>query len=165
MQRLPPKDFERFPGGGRKAARAGLEAFTVGFIAQQRVANLGEMHSDLVRAAGLQLAFEKGSDRLAILALEDFPHLVMGDRPAAARAHAHFYARARIAADRLVDRALQRRGDAPHQREITALQAAGLSVVGELSGERTVGAVVLRDDEEPACLLVETMHDAGTLFA
>ncbi len=64
---------------GAKLGDLGLEARAIGFIADQRMADMGHMHADLMRAAGLQLtAQERG--HAVILDL-----LPMGDGFAPAR--------------------------------------------------------------------------------
>ena len=54
----------------------GLEAGAVSVVAEQRVADMGEMHADLVSTAGFQPAGEQAGDRLAVRAdvfLQEFP--------------------------------------------------------------------------------------------
>src|SRR5213075_62165 len=68
-------------------------------VADQRVADVLEMHADLVGAPGLEAAFD---ERGAAEALE---HAIGGARGLAAMRDRHARARLRVAADRRVDRA------------------------------------------------------------
>ena len=67
----------------RQQRRLGLEAGPVDVVAEQRMADMGEMHPDLVGAAGLQPAGEQARDRLAVGSGVDFQPLPVGDRPRA----------------------------------------------------------------------------------
>ena len=66
-----------------------------------------------------------------------------------------------VAVDRLVDGALRAIRCPPRKGEVAALQGSGPAMVGELGGERTVGAVVLGDHHQPGGVLVEAVDDAG----
>ena len=70
-----------------------------------------------------------------------------------------------MAADRCIDGAMRPRRRAPDEREIAALELAGAAMVGELLGERAMRLVGLGDDQQPARVLVEAMHDAGPRHA
>src|SRR6266850_2951770 len=78
-------------------AEAVARAAAVDGVADQRVADVLEMHADLVRAAGLEPAFD---ERGAAEALE---HAIARARRLAAVRHRHARARSDIAADRRVD--------------------------------------------------------------
>ena len=53
------------------------------------------------------------------------------------------------------------RDGAPHTSgEVAALELAGPAMVGELLGERAMRLVGLGHDQQPAGVLVETVHDA-----
>ena len=84
---------------------------------------------------------------------------------AAVRTHRHALARPGMAVDRLVDRALRPIRRAPHEGEVAALQRAGAAVIGELGGERAMGAVGLGDDHQAGRVLVEAVDDAGPAHA
>src|SRR3982074_1259216 len=103
MQGLSAKSFERGFGLGREVSRLGLEAGSVGVVAEQRMADRGEMDANLVGSAGFQPAGQKARDRLAIGALIPFKDFPMGDRLPATLAHGHLVTGARVAVDRLVD--------------------------------------------------------------
>ena len=68
MQSLSAKTRQR--GAGFRASQAGfgLEAGAVCGVAQDRMADMGEMHPDLVGAAGFQGACQEARDRLAVAA-------------------------------------------------------------------------------------------------
>ena len=68
-----------------KQRRLGLEARAVGVVAEQRMADMGQMHPDLVGAAGLQPAGEQARDRLSVGSGVGFQQLPVGDRLAAVR--------------------------------------------------------------------------------
>ena len=87
----------------------------------------------------------------------------MRDRLAAAFAHGLPVAGLGMTVERSIDRALRAVGRAPDKGEVLALKVPGPSVVGELAGQRLVGAVVLGDHHEPGRILVEPVHDAGPL--
>src|SRR5438105_15740011 len=103
------------------------------------MADLGKMHADLMRAAGLQPAFNETCNRPSLGVAIDRAGFVMCERTAAASAHGHFHARFRIAADRFVDGSLARIGNAPNEGEIAALQLSVPAAIGELCRERPVG--------------------------
>src|SRR5665811_1986359 len=164
MQGVPSKTFQGGAGGGGKQAGLGLEAGAVAGVAQDRMADMGQMHSNLVGAAGLQGASQQAGDRLAVgadIALERLP---MGYRLASARAHRALVAGMGMAVARSVDGAFRAGGRAPDQGEIAALDAA-VGLVGKLGAERAMGGVGLSNDHEAGGILVEPVHDAGPLHA
>src|SRR6185312_2232866 len=140
VQRLAP--HRRQAGNVARAAVCG--------IADDRMADRGEVDADLVRAAGLQRALDERRDRVA-LAWRD-----MRARRAAALDDGHRRARHRMAADRRIDgdRALD---VAPCDREVVAMHVAR----GERARQRGLRLRRARDDEEAARVLVEAVHDAG----
>src|ERR1035437_8333801 len=164
MQGLPSKTFQDGAGGGGKQAGLGLEAGAVAGVAQDRMPDMGQMHSNLVGAAGLQGASQQAGDRLAVGADRALERLPMGYRLAAAFAHSAFVARLRMTVERSVDGAFRAGGRAPDQGEIAALDAA-VGLVGELGAERAMGGVGLSNDHEAGGVLVEPVHDAGPLHA
>src|SRR5450759_4240211 len=101
MQGLSSKTFQDSAGGGGKQAGLGLEAGAVAGVAQDRMADMGQMHSNLVGAAGLQGASQQAGDRLAVgadIALDRHPQ---------ARAHRALVAGLRMAVERSVDGAFR----------------------------------------------------------
>src|ERR1700759_3968687 len=82
------------PGGLR------LEASAVGQVAKHRVTDVGEMHPDLVSAAGFKPTFDQARNRLAVLADKRLQHLPVGDGFAAARTDGDAFAALGMAAER-----------------------------------------------------------------
>src|ERR1019366_8839890 len=97
MQSLSAKILQGGAGGGGKQAGLGLEAGAVSGVAQDRMADMGQMHPDLVSAAGLQRAGDEAGDRLAVAAGKALQHLPVGDGLATAGAHDALVAGMRIA--------------------------------------------------------------------
>ena len=73
VKRLPAKSRQRFPGVFRQKRGLGLEAGPVDGIAQERMADMGEMDPDLVGPPGLEPAGEEGGDRLSVGSRGRFP--------------------------------------------------------------------------------------------
>ena len=145
---------------GAEVAGLGLEVRAIDAVAQQRMADMGEMHPDLMGAAGLELAGQQRGDRLAVAPVEGFLDFPMGDGLAAAFAHRHFLPRMRMPVDRRIDGAALAVGHVPGERHVAAPHRAGAAVIGELRGQRLVRPVVLRHHHQPGGVLVEPMHDA-----
>src|ERR1700722_20164489 len=97
---------------------------------------MGEMHPDLMGAAGLEFARKKGSHRLAVGAIEAFDDFPMGDGVAASFTDRHFFPRVRMPVDRGIDRAALPVRHPPDESEVAAPHLAGLAVVGELRRQR-----------------------------
>src|SRR5437762_958379 len=105
MERLAAESGEFRLGHRRELARFGLEAGAISHVAKQRMAEVTQVHPDLVGAAGLQFECEARCDRLAVAAGKALEPAPMGDRFAAALAHRHLFTGARMTRDRLADRA------------------------------------------------------------
>src|SRR5207302_9640456 len=123
-------------------------------IADQRVADMLEVHADLVRAAGLEAAFDERS------APETLEHLVGGTRRLAAVRDGHTGSRPDVAAYRRIDGAARWRV-ALHQRDVDPRHAA----LGELPHEVDLRLDRLRHLQEPARVLVVALHDTGARHA
>src|SRR3954471_23702121 len=95
VQRLPPQGRQRGLGARSKRIGLGLEMRAVDGIAQQRVPDMGQMHPDLVGAAGFQLAGEQRGNRLAVPAIKRLRDLPMRHGLSAALAHRHLLPRMR----------------------------------------------------------------------
>ena len=78
MQGLPAKSGEHFLALRPELAGLGLEAGAVNLVAEEGMAEMGEVDADLVGASGLELAGEERGDRLAVFAREGVQHLPMG---------------------------------------------------------------------------------------
>src|SRR5215213_10942392 len=124
MQRLSAKGRKGLACFGIQQGGLGLEAGSVGVVAQQRVADVGEMDADLVGAAGLQPAGQQTRDRLAIDAEVFFQHFPMGYRLAAARPHSLFVPRYGMAVERCINGAFWALRHAPNESEVSTLQRA-----------------------------------------
>src|SRR6478752_6197402 len=98
-----PQGRSRF---GPKPADLGPEAGAIGRIAQDRVPDMGEVHPDLVGAAGFQSAGQQAGDRLAVGAGELLEQLPMRDSGPSVWTHRLPVARVLMAAEWGVDRAL-----------------------------------------------------------
>ena len=94
-----------------------------------------------------------------------FQHPPVGDRLTAAARIAILSRACRMAVDRLVDRPLRVARHAPDKGEIAALQRPFAAMIGELRGQRAVGAVGFGRDHDAGRVLVEPMHDAGPALA
>src|SRR5437867_4607546 len=135
---MPQAELGRVQCLAREADAVACAAAVHG-VADQRVADVLEVHADLVRAPGLEPAFD---ERGAAEALE---HPIGGARGLAAVRDGHARARPGVAAYGSVDRAA-RRWIALHQRGVAARPAA----LGELLHEVGLRLDRLRDYQEPA---------------
>ncbi len=126
----------------------------VGLVADQRVADGGEVGADLVGAAGLELRLEVG------LGSEQLEHLEMGPRVARrCPRYRHPVAPARGAPDRGVDRSGARTHPALRERKVDPLHLAA----PDLLLQRPVGLVGAGDDHQAAGPSVEAMNDSRAL--
>ncbi len=125
---------------------------------------MGHVDPDLMRATGLQPAFQQRRDsRFAAAAAEAFGDGEMRHRMACIRVAGSHDAAPRAvrgAAERRVDRAPGALRRPPDQRRIGALQAAAAPMVGKGAREGAMRGVGLRRDDQPARILVEPVHDA-----
>src|SRR3954454_7498119 len=106
MQSLSSKGLKGLAGFGSEERGLGLEAGPIDVVAEQRVADMGEMYPDLMRAAGFQPARKEARDRLAVVPKIRLEPLPVGDCLAATRADRLLVACLRVAVERGVDRAL-----------------------------------------------------------
>jgi hypothetical protein len=133
--------------------RAGPLRAAVDAVAGDRVADRRQMDAELVRAPRLGVQLQQ---RVAVDLAQD---VVARARLAAAGDDGHLLALHGMARDRRVDDALRRLEPAFDEREVRLLDAPLL----ELTRERNVGRVVLRDDDQAGRVLVEPVDDAGPL--
>src|SRR5664279_1992040 len=132
MQGLSAKSRQGGLRLGAEEAGFGLEAGAIGGVAQDRMADMGQVDTDLVGAAGFQRAGQEARDRLAIAPVEGLQKLPMSDGLAAALAHRPLLAVMRIAVERGFDGALRPVGRAPDESKVAAAHRAGAAMVGEL---------------------------------
>jgi hypothetical protein len=128
---------------------------TIHGIAEHGVADVRQVHPNLVRATGF-----KGETHEAQGA-PGFEHLVMrAGGTTVALDHGHFLPLLGMAPNGRIDSALQRWQAPTHERRITPPQLAGL----ELRGEMAMTAVVLGDQQETGGVFVEPVHDTWAFF-
>ena len=115
------------------------------------------MHANLMRAARVQRAFDECAG------VERVEHAVVGARGAATFADedGHFFSMNRMSPDCAFDPAALLAEISRGNREIDFRDFPP----GELPRERAVRDIVFRGDETAARLLVESVDDAGPLFA
>src|SRR5215831_241939 len=159
MQSLSAKSFKRSTRVWAQTAGFGPESSAVDPIAQDGMSNMGEMHPDLVGAAGLQSASKQSGHRFSISTVETIESLPMSDGRAAVLAHRLLVTGMRVAAQRCVDDALWTAGRPPNERKITALEGT-FGLFGKLPAERSMGVVRLRHHQQPGSVLVEAVNDA-----
>ena len=138
---------ERERGRGQRQAR--LAPSAIRGVAEQRMPERGQVHADLVRAPGFEAALH---ERGGAEALEDVDVRARG---LAGRDDGHLGALRRVASDRRVDRRRARQV-AEDDRDVLPLDAARR----QLPDEVDLRGLRLRDDDEPARVLVEAVHDA-----
>src|SRR5215831_8643141 len=142
--------YEREARGVQRLAAESKRALpAVGGIADEWMPEGSEMHADLVRAPRLEPAREQ---RGRAEALDD---RVMRARGLAGRNDRHRRAPRRMAPDRCLDRSAVAEV-AGRERQVFAMDGT----CRELTHEIGVRGQRLRDDEEPARVLVEAMDDA-----
>ena len=143
---------------GRVSPSVGA-AIAVHRVADQRVADGGEVDADLVGPAGLQRARQPGQIGGDVVAL-DQP--VLGAGRAAVGDDRHLQRVGRIASDRGVDDAVGGLGVTPHDRVV----ATTSRVVSELCDQSLAGVLGSGHHQQPRAAGVESVHDARpNLFA
>src|SRR5580658_6887264 len=126
-------------------------------VADDGMAERLHVYTNLVRASGLDVDLQQREPAMSTVdALDDAP--VRDGVAAAGASSGHACAAHDVAADGKMDRAFVTLDVAMHERDVDLAQVAR----GEVLRERAMRDVVLGDDNEPAGLLVETVHDAGT---
>ncbi len=152
MQRLAREAFHCLDHGWA-GSRRNAEAATVGLVADQRKADMGHVHADLVGAAGFQL------DPYMGVRAEALEHPVVADGWLAAVGDRHALAHAAVATDRGVD--LATGGDHPDDDAlINAADLARLHLLDQL-GLRLQG---LGDHHQTGGVLVQAVNDTRTRY-
>ena len=139
-------------GDARECFEARVLFAAIHGIADERVADVLEMHANLVRAPGVQKAFDQGR---GVEAFDDF-EAGPGVAGVGAFGGGHPFAMRGVPRDADLDFALFVREFAADDRAINLGDAAFL----ELRGEGKVGFVGFGHDDATAGVHVETMHDA-----
>ena len=122
---------------------------------------MGHMNPHLVRAPGLEPAFDEAGQRLAVQ-IKNLQRLVSAYRRLAARFEdRHFLARSAVAADRRRDAAGGRLRSPLDERQVDPADPMGF----ELPAQLLVRRIVLGTNHQAACILVQPVHDAGPLDA
>src|SRR6188768_1547767 len=143
MQRLAAQSGKFAAQRLGKLSQLGFEARTVKRIADQGMADRAQMHAHLMRAPGLERAFEQRGD-LLFSAAQGRDRAPMGHSLASPVFERGHLGPARwMASDRRIDHTLRSVWRAPHEGEIAALELAGSAMVGELRCERMMCLVGL----------------------
>jgi len=130
--------------------------FSIERISDNRVAQMLQMHADLMGAPGARHA----GDKAVIFVGRD--HLVVRHcfTPGGGAASRHFLTLHRMAADGEIDGSLAMTGFPPDDGKVGFLH----QTVCKLLGDRGVRLVILGHDDATAGLLVETVDNARTMF-
>ena len=130
----------------------------IALIIEERMADILHMNTNLVCSARLEATLHQGHIAIAL------EHLVVRHCVLTLRAigkDIHLVAIARIATDMARDSSLIFCQVTPHERTIAALRG----VEEELVREVLTRLLVLADNKDARGVLVDTMHQAGTLVA
>src|ERR1700756_263596 len=103
MEGLPSKGCQPHLSISRETSGFGSKACAIEVITDQRVADRGQVHPDLVGTPGQEPADKQACRRLAVDSRIAFQDLPMSYGRAALRTHRHFVAGMGVAADRAVD--------------------------------------------------------------
>ena len=125
----------------------------IGAVTRDGMAEVFQMHADLVRAAGFRAAFE---ERKVSLGSQHAPS-GLGFARVGAPADSHALAMDRVPCDGAVDDTGRGAGASAHDGEIRFARRA----VGKLARESGVRGIIFRDEDATAGVLVETVDDAG----
>src|SRR5262249_58764244 len=106
MEGLPLKVSQCVLCAGRQMGGLGAKTRSVDAVAQERMADMSQVHPDLMGAAGLQPAGKKARHATAVNPVVALEHLPMGDGLAPAGADRLLVARAGVALEGRVDHSL-----------------------------------------------------------
>lgn len=167
VQGLPSKPPELLLGRWVKFVGTGFEAGAVDKIAQNWMADMRQMHTNLMRPAGLQRETQHGRGRFAARIGKDFRHFVMRDGVSAtvASCHGDLLSIGGAANEIGVDRTTLPFENTPNERHVGSLQAPIATVALKLLLQRLVRGVSFGDDQKPRGVLVEAMNDARPTHA
>ncbi len=166
VQRLPRQAVAASLAFSAKRREPRLEAAAVNRISQNRMADMREMHADLMRPAG----FEHEPQQRNVAAGRSpgkVEHFIMRLSLAAddASRYRDFHAVGAASPEPRIDGPFRPRKLAPDERQIAAMQPAVAAVAFELLRQALVRGVGLGDHEQARRILVQAMHDARPLDA
>lgn len=127
-------------------------AARVGGISNHGMTDGSEMNPDLMSSAGLEFGAQKIRGSKSLEAAE----MRYGTLPIFN--HRHHPAIRRVSGDWTVDAKLVLCNAAPREREVTPPDLS----LAQRVGEPTMGFIVLGDDEESGCILIQAMNDPGS---
>ncbi len=127
----------------------------VDFITQDGVAEMMQMHSDLMRTSAVQDAFDQADS----VARTQNAILCAGSAAVAGR-HLHALSMNRMSPDGRIDHSSFVSGHSRDQRQVHFFDCPR----GELLGKVAVCNVVFGDDQAAACLFIQPMNDARPLL-
>ena len=149
MQGLALEATQRLDQLGSRALGQ-TQTLAVQGITQQRIADVGHVHADLVGTPGFQLDPDMG------VATETFQYAVMGDRRLAGMGHCLFGTDGRMTADGLIHLA-----STGHDATGNGFVLAKGGLFLQLIHQRRVRLQGLGDDQQPGGVLVDAMDDTG----
>lgn len=143
-----------FPGVQHLPRKFSRAFASINFVAKNRMPEVMQVHANLVSPSTVQHAFDKADSILR------FHHAIIGAcGPTAVLRHGHALTMLAVPSDARVDNALRLSHRARDEREINFFHHS----FGELSREVLMRRIIFRDDQATAGLLVQPMHNAGTL--
>lgn len=158
MQSLPPKSAESRLRRIGESCRFGFKSRAIERIAEERMANMGEMDADLMGSPRLERAGYEA--RLVSIALDE---PVVGARmpSAAGRDNSDFLTVGGVPGERGINRARGPLRSPPHEGEVLALEQERLAVVSKKRREALMRGIRFRNHEEARRILIESVHNAG----
>ena len=156
VERLAGEVEQKVLNAGFKGLRYSRDTPEVGWIPHEGMADMGEVHADLMGPAGGQLQRQETCSRHPGF----LGCVVRQGRFAAGCHHSHALPLARVSSDGAFDIACSRGRDAPGQGHIATVDVAG----GEHCGKAGERRLRLGDHHDAGGVLVEAMDDAGPFF-
>lgn len=168
MQCLPRESLDNCLERFSKFVGFGLVGTAIFQIAYKRMTYVGHVHANLMRSAGFQFAFHKGSEGCRVIpCAEALLDLKMRDCMTGVIAllmdHGLFGAVTMGAAEGGINGSGCPVGSSPDDREVCAFQIACTPMVGKLRTQVAMGKIVLGHDHDSAGFLVEAMYDTRSL--
>src|SRR5690349_12811973 len=107
MQGLPSKGAKGLLCLGGQVGGLGAEAGSVDIVSHQRMADMRQVHADLMGAAGLEAASKEAGNRFAVGAGVTLQYFPMRNRLPSTFANGPLVARMRMTVDRRIDGAFR----------------------------------------------------------